>query len=272
MNGDDEKYQAKLENLLETLQSWRERNAKLPYDKWDDFTKSDFETFFNEYLTHLTPESELKHIDMDETRASLLNQPALSRDESNTFFSKLVDETEAEIFLNQLRSSYSNTNASTDDNDPIKRIYETFMSLPHEEQLAKLVTIGTLRPLYDEYVTEKERTQFLVDYEDVLLRGVPMESIVEDDKGPIVLDGLDKELFGESSVSDNVKSEKKTRYRLEKVPYGEANAKREEMILEAWGSYKSAKAVYEEKLFKEGKLGLEYEDNHKEDEDSEKNE
>lgn len=40
--GEDEQYQAKLETMLETLQSWRERNVQTPYDKWDAVAKKDF--------------------------------------------------------------------------------------------------------------------------------------------------------------------------------------------------------------------------------------
>lgn len=173
---------------------------------------------------------------MESTRDQLLSQPPMIRDASNSFFSNLVDETEAEIFLDKLRSSPIS-------NDQYGPIYKSFMALPHDEQLARLIAIGTLRPLYDEYTTEKDRMKFLADHEDILLRGVPLESFVEDKKGIIALEEVE---------------DKDARFRVEKVRYGEANAEREDMILDAWGTYKSAKATYEEKLFQEGKLGLEY--------------
>jgi len=41
--GEEEKFQSKLETMLETLQSWRQRNVQTPYDTWDDVAKMEFD-------------------------------------------------------------------------------------------------------------------------------------------------------------------------------------------------------------------------------------
>ena len=199
-------------------------------------------------------------IDLEFTRDSLLSQPPLSRDASNSLFAKLKDETEAEIFLNELRSSYSSSSLEQDGEG--NQINSKFMSLPYDVQLAQLMTVGSLRPLYDEYTTEKERLKFLQDHQDKLLHGVPLETLIEDEKGPL---RLDADIFEKDHIEDSDPNSvtKKKRFRIEKIPYGESTSNRDQ-ILEAWGIFKSAKASHEQKLFEEGKLGLEYMDNDQE--------
>jgi len=214
------------------------------------------------YIQHLTPDTEMHLIDLESTRASLLSEPPMTREESNSLFSKLVDETEAEIFLDHLRKS---SEKSEDENS----VLQQFMSLPYNEQLERLVTIGTLRPFYDEYTTEKNRLKFLKDNEEFLLRGVPLESLIEDKRGPVLMDPslMNGEIGGDK---EEEKDGKLKRFRIEKIPFGTDNASREDVVLKAWTAYKSAKATHEEKMFNDGKLGLEYEKTDKDD-DSNKN-
>ena len=49
--GEEEKYQAKLETMLESLNAWRERNMNIPYEKWDDIAKKDFNVSLTNHFT-----------------------------------------------------------------------------------------------------------------------------------------------------------------------------------------------------------------------------
>lgn len=142
--------------------------------------------------------------------------------------------------MDELTSRYeSNKSLSSGEEsaDDANAVLHRFMALPYRDRLERLLTIGTLRPLYDEYA---DSDAFLERYREYLLRGVPLPGLVEDESGAV---GSEKKSF---VVKDN-------------VPYGEAQAQRERVVLQQWGEYKSSRARHEEKMFQEGKLGLEYE-------------
>lgn len=194
----------------------------------------------------VTTESDGK-VDTAATREALLAEPPMQRDESEAFWSNIRDETQAEIFLSSLLAK-----AGPDSDESVA----TFLQLPHDVQVRKLVDLGTLRPLFDEYTPESVRLSFLRRYADVLLEGTEVEHLVSDPKGPITSDdlGSDPALLDEN--------DKEKRFRIEKIKYGTdefgtASSQRARTLYRAWNEHKAGRARYEEALFKKGKLGLE---------------
>ena len=193
----------------------------------------------------MTTESDGK-VDIVATREALLAEPPMKRDESNAFWSNFRDETQAEIFLSNLRSK-----AGSDSDESVA----TFLRLPHDVQVRRLVDLGTLRPLFDEYTPESIRLSFLRRYADALLEGTEVEHLVSDPMGPITSDdiGSDPSLLDET--------DKDKRFRIEKIKYGTdefgtARSQRARMLYRAWNEHKAGRARYEEAMFKKGKLGL----------------
>eukprot|EP00594_Rhizosolenia_setigera_P001310 CAMPEP_0178951848 /NCGR_PEP_ID=MMETSP0789-20121207/7463_1 /TAXON_ID=3005 /ORGANISM="Rhizosolenia setigera, Strain CCMP 1694" /LENGTH=643 /DNA_ID=CAMNT_0020632785 /DNA_START=1 /DNA_END=1932 /DNA_ORIENTATION=- len=263
--GRAQEYQAQLDGILEELQSWREKQSVSKYEDWDLNAKNNFQDFLSRYIELTIPEDERDEIDVDATADYLLSEPPMSREESDTFYSNFVDETEAEIFLDKLLKDPAPPASSAE-------IYDKFLSLPRDVQIRKLVSIGTLRPFYDEYATEKTRLKFLQDNFDTLFQGVSINSFVEDKKGSVTMEDLRRhgkigkvwgvkesditEGDGDEDDSDDKFSSKKREKKLfttKKVPFGNKDA---DLMLDAWGEYKKMKAQYEEKLFDEGKTGL----------------
>lgn len=184
---------------------------------------------------------------MAATREALLSEPPMKRDESDTFWSNIRDETQAEIFLSNLR-----TKTGSDSDESVA----TFLQLPHDVQVRRLVDLGTLRPLFDEYTPESVRLSFLRRYADVLLDGAEVEHLVSDPKGPITSD----DLASDPSLLDE--ADRDTRFRIEKIKYGTdefgtASSQRARMLYRAWNELKAGRARFEEAMFKKGKLGLE---------------
>ena len=60
-----------------------------------------FQTWLSEYIKVVTTDSD-GVVDLDATREALLSQLPSSREESDTFWSHVEDETKAEIFLQTL--------------------------------------------------------------------------------------------------------------------------------------------------------------------------
>jgi hypothetical protein len=193
----------------------------------------------------LTPESQLAKVDMAATRKALLAAPPQSKEDSDAFWGKLQDETSAEVFLQELLSSRKG-----DDPHP-------FWQLDYAVQLERLVSLGTIRDIADEYATENNRAKFLARYGDYLLEGLEMEHLVSDPTGPITGNDLGDRLTKHYNIAP------KERFRLEKIPFGtdafgtEAS-RRARDIFRAWNKHKAGRAHYEERLFKGGLLGLLY--------------
>eukprot|EP00563_Minutocellus_polymorphus_P015850 CAMPEP_0181048272 /NCGR_PEP_ID=MMETSP1070-20121207/15345_1 /TAXON_ID=265543 /ORGANISM="Minutocellus polymorphus, Strain NH13" /LENGTH=681 /DNA_ID=CAMNT_0023127041 /DNA_START=179 /DNA_END=2224 /DNA_ORIENTATION=+ len=242
----DEDLDERVAEMVDALQEWRQKNLEVPYAQWDEGDMAEFDEWLSDYVELVTTESDGK-VDMAATREALLAEPPMKRDESDAFWSNVRDEAQVEIFLQNLREK-----ASLESDESLA----TFLQLPHDIQVRRLVDLGTLRPLFDEYTSESERLAFLRRYADVLLEGTEVEHLVSDPKGPISADdlGSDPTLIEES--------DKGKRFRVEKIKYGTdefgtARSQRARLLYRAWNEHKAGRARYEEAMFKKGKLGLE---------------
>lgn len=199
-------------------------------------------------MAALTPDSVLDKVDMEGTRKALLASPPQSKEDSDHFWESIRDETAAEIFLQQMLSA---KNVDGMESHP-------FWQLEYSKQLERLVALGSIREIADEYSTDSDRSRFLARYGDYLLEGLELDHLVPDPQGPIR--GLD--------LSDRLRKHHgiaaTDRFRLEKLAYGtdafdtEA-AQRARVLYKAWNVFKTGRAHYEEKLFQRGLLGLTYE-------------
>jgi hypothetical protein len=187
------------------------------------------------YVTSLQDES-LDQIDWDATRVALLSVPPMTRNESNVFWESIRDQTQAEIFLENLSQEGESTLAP-------------FWQLPPEERVRRLTALGGLRPLLDEYSDDARRLAFLERHTDKLLEGLELEHIVMDPKGPITGEELLK-LTSLREIDENA------RYSVQALPYGSNEWGR--VLFSEYNRHKVGRARYEERLFKEGKLGLSY--------------
>ena len=181
----------------------------------------------------------------------------MTRGESDSFWSQMRDETQAEIFLQRI----------LEDGAPAPKEMETkterksreacvaFLALPYDLQLRKLVDMGTLRPIFDEYTSEADRVDFMNQYGETLMEGVEVEHLVPDPQGPIR--GTDLE--GTEFDSKQIKSD--DRFSIQLIPhgtdeYGTKRSERARALYQAWNIMKGGRARYEEILFRKGKLGL----------------
>jgi len=220
-------------------------------------------------------DKDMKTIDWDATREAVLSLPALSRDENNNFWDSIRDETEVELFLENLEEEYQQRRKQQDaeQNQEIYKqgpslispsIYswlEPFWKLPHSERVRRLSAMGALRPLLDEYAPPKDRLAFLEQHRDTLLEGMELEHIVKDPQGDILGRDL-KEHLSKSPVMMAYLNEDdidvNDRYSIQVIPYAGNQLGR--ALLMEWNRYKAGRAMYEEFLFKSGKLGLRYSD------------
>jgi hypothetical protein len=192
----------------------------------------------------LTPESGLAKVDMNSTREALLAVPPQSKEESDSFWDHIRDETAAEIFLQQLHAEK-------------KESSHPFWQLDYSHQLERLVNLGAIRDIADEYAKESDRGKFLARYGDYLLEGLELDHLIADPTGPIRGSDLGEELMKKYSISPS------DRFHLESVPFGtdefgtEASTRARE-INRSWNLFKAGRAHYEEKLFQKGLLGLSY--------------
>jgi hypothetical protein len=188
------------------------------------------------------------------TRKALLASPPLAKDESDKFWQAVRDETEAEILLQSMRKEGVSLFQGVD--RKAREAFQLFQHLPYEVQLQKLVDLGTLRPIMDEYASESERIQFLARYGEKLMEGVEMEHLVPDPEGPIV----GKEL-GRWGEENDIGQE--DRFRMAMVKYGTdefgtGRSDRAREMYRAWNTHKAGRARFEEIMFKKGRLGLRY--------------
>jgi hypothetical protein len=241
---------AKVDKLVEELQGWRHENVAAPYDDWSDKTKKEFKLWMTKYVDTLVPAGERSKVDFDTTRKALLSEPPVSRDESKAFWSQLQDEGQAAALLDVMRQDGAPVGASI--------LQAAFWTLHYDDQLERLLNLGALRPLLDEYTSESDRTKFLQRHGDTLLAGVELEHLVEDPEGPIRYGDLD------GSTADELNVSKDARFRLEMRPYQSSQdmsaQEKTRVLFMAWNQHKAGRARYEERLFQTGRLGLRYSD------------
>lgn len=191
----------------------------------------------------------------------MLSSPPQTEEESDDFWQSIEDETKADIFLQNLLK----------DGPPegLSYIEKSFWSLPYEAQLEKLVNLGTIRPLLDDYMSEKDRQDFMRRYGDYLLDGVKLDHLVPDPEGAITGMDLGIEAIRAWGI------QKEDRFKLVKLPYNaglsqededssdpssgrDAATERSRALYYAWNQQKAGRARYEETLFVRGDLGLSY--------------
>lgn len=241
----------KILRLTEQLQEWRAKQMEQPFEDWSDEDKEKFKTWLEDYVGSLTPDSVLHKVDMEGTRRALLASPPQTKDDSDRFWESIRDETAAELLLQKLLSAKNVDNAGS----------HPFWQLEYSKQLERLVALGSIREIADEYGSESDRSRFLARYGDYLLEGLELDHLVPDPQGPIR--GLD---IG-ARLRDHYGIAATDRFRLEKLAYGtdafgtEA-AQRARILYKAWNTFKTGRAHYEEKLFQRGLLGLTYEPHH----------
>eukprot|EP00980_Cylindrotheca_fusiformis_P026453 scaffold16189_cov125-Cylindrotheca_fusiformis.AAC.9 len=237
-------FDDKILELTTQLQDWRTRQLEVPYEEWSVDEQKGFKNWLEDYVTTLTPQTGLAKVDMNSTRKALLESPPQSKDESDTFWDSIRDETAAEVFLQQLRAEKKDAD-------------HPFWELDYSRQLERLVNLGAIRDIADEYTTESERGKFLTRYGDYLLEGLKLDHLVGDPTGPIRGSDLGEALMKKYDLSPS------DRFHLESIPYGTDQfgtkaSRRARDIYRSWNLLKAGRAHYEEKLFKKGLLGLSY--------------
>lgn len=176
--------------------------------------------------------------------------PPQTKEDSDEFWSQIQDETSAEIFLQRLLAA---KNVEGDDSSS-----HPFFQLEYGQQLDRLVQLGSIREIADEFGSEMDRSKFMSRYGDYLLEGVELDHLVADPTGPIRGSDLGERLRKQYDIGPN------DRFRLELLEYGsdafgtDAAQKAREIYV-AWNKFKAGRAHYEEKLFQRGILGLTYE-------------
>jgi len=254
---EEAEHDAKVAMLVDELQEWRTKNAEAPYDQWSSGDKEDFNTWLSQYIAILTTDSD-GPVDMEATREALLSEPPLSRDESEKYWSSIADETEGEIYLQDLlaKGPPPQKDGESASDRRAREDMETFLSLPYERQLRKLVDMGTLRPVFDEYASESDRAAFLRRHAASLMEGMEVEHLVSDPSGPIRAEDV-----GAGDLLEDEDVKRGGRYRIEMVKYGSDEygtiaGQRARDLWRVWNAHKAGRAMYEEAMFKKGKLGL----------------
>lgn len=228
-------------------------------------------------MSIIYPEADASSVDKEATRASLLSERPVDTEKTKEFWSKVGTETGAETFLKDYRDSAEKklnslwaSEAPSDEDKAVMAELEAILAVPFDVQLDKLVNMGTLRPILDDYAPGKERAAFLEKYAPLFLEGVEMEHLVPDPDGPIGIDDLGsdlrEELSGEWSPSSALASGgsdgKGPRFAIRMVAYGTdeygtARAERARELYRLWNEHKANRARFEESLFKRGHLRLE---------------
>jgi hypothetical protein len=221
------------------------------------------QAWLQRYIRTVISEGDWPLIDLEETRTALLSSEPRTEDQSDTFWSHLQDETKADLFLQNLVQK-----------GPPEGLSETekeFWNLPYAEQHEKLMNLGAVRALMDEYMSDQDREDFFRRYGDLLLDGIEMDHLVEDPDGPITANDLGIEAIRSWGIGRG------ERFKLKKLPYrsgltgnseedkfeegktGSAIAlERSRALYEAWNKHKAGRARYEEQMFVQGDLGLTY--------------
>lgn len=220
--------------------------------------------WMEKYISTLSSESSTSDIDMEATRKALLSQPPVDSDSSKDFWTKIRTETEAENFLQDYRSraekklsSLQDSSSSLSDKDKaLQEELQAILSVPYERQLRKLVDMGSLRPILDEYTNDSNRQNFLEKYSSIFLEGLELEYLVPDPHGPIALEDLGPNLREEYAELYS-SSREGIRFRIDKMTYGTdeygtKRAQRARDMYRMWNEHKSERARFEEALFRKG--------------------
>lgn len=248
---------SRIQTMVDKLQDWRAKNLKTPFDNWDQTSKDEFNAWMSEYLSLVSTDTD-RDVDIEATRNALLSELPQYREESDSFWSTVEDETDAEIFLHELHKAGAPT--ASDDETPVQKKnreqLETFLAMPYSKQLKQLLNLGALRPILDEYSTEANRAKFMERHGETLLEGMEIEHLVSDPNGTITLDDIDdKSLIDQDSVEPD------QRFSIKLVPYGTdefgySRSGKARAMYRAWNAQKSGRARHEEAMFKLGKLPL----------------
>jgi hypothetical protein len=272
-NGDANDEQ--IESIMDELQVWRERNDSSPYESWDNDRKGEFDQWIEKYVATLSPEADGGSVDKDATRIALLSERPMDSNKTKEFWSKVRTETEAELFLEdfrkhaeeKLQSLNESSNQSDEEKQSISEL-QAILAVPFERQLQKILDIGTLRPVLDEYTSSKERNFFLDKYTPIFLEGLEMEHLVIDENGPIGLDDLSSEMREELSQlwlpgeGHTAGTDQEPRFSIQMIAYGTdefatTRAERARDLYRLWNEHKASRARFEEAMFKKGYLPVE---------------
>lgn len=253
----DEDVDSRVSKMIDSLQDWRAKNQEAPFKEWDGDTKKEFNKWLNEYLALVSSEAD-GTIDIVATRDALLSEPPRYRDESDAFWSQISDETDAEILLHNLAKkdvSPPSGGESTGEKKARESL-ETFLSMPYSKQLSQVISLGTLRPILDEYCSEEDRVQFMERYGETLLEGMEIEHLVPDPDGNIGVEDV-----GDRSLLGGQKYGKEQRFSIKMVPYGTdefglSRSEKARALYRAWNIQKAGRARYAEQLYKAGKMPL----------------
>lgn len=271
---DDGDVDEKMASILDELQVWRERNVSSPYEAWDADRKNEFDRWIENYVATLYPDADASTVDKEATRKSLLSERPVDTDKTKEFWTRVRTETEAEVFLRDYRTAAKEqlqllndaSTTLTEEDKTTQSDLEAILSVPFDTQLEKLVKMGTLRPLLDEYAPSADRKSFFEKYSPIFLEGLEMEHLVPDPEGPIGLDDVGSELREQFSrewtPGGAVADGKEPRFAIRMVPYGtdefgSTRANRARELYRLWNEHKANRARFEEALFKRGHLGLE---------------
>lgn len=164
-------------------------------------------------------------------------------------WSALSEDVEAELLLQKLLSSRDKL---LSDGVLTRQEYdewESFTTLPYQEQLRHLRGISSLRPLRDESASDAQVHEFASKHIDKLCDDVSIEELVPDVNGAITA----KDLF------DLPEDEHRFKFRTTKMKADENPEKREydDKLYRDMALFHANVANHEETLFEEGELGLE---------------
>lgn len=275
---DKEDEAALLESLVDELQMWRKKHQTSPYDSWDEDRRGEFDQWLEKYVTALSDEDDAdKEVDMVATRNALLSRRPLDKQESEDFWSNVKDETQAEIYLQELRADAekeleglreNNGEGEGEGESTAARMarLETFLAAPYDAQLRRFADAGALRPLLDEYAKADDRSAFLERHSETFLEGLELEHLVSDPDGAVEWDDLGPDLRAEllddvSSSGKGGENRKGRRFSVKKIPYGTdeygtSRSARARDMYRLWNEHKSNRATYEEDMFRRGEMGL----------------
>jgi hypothetical protein len=232
------------ESLADELQEWRKKHSDdSPFSNWSEEDKTAFDGWVKNFVIALVPDAALQSVDLEETKKNLLIAPPQPKESANEFWSQLRDETAAEMFLRNLLEAKE---ANKGDHP--------FWNLDYQTQVRRLVHLGTIREIANEYATEADRSKFLSRYGDYLVEGIQFDHLIPHPNGPIVGSDLGEQLLAKYNIKPS------DRFVLRKLSPNEEGASNEARSLyQAWNKLKAGRANYEEKLFNRGLLGLSYE-------------
>jgi len=266
----------KMASIMDELQVWRERNVSSPYEAWDADRKNEFDQWIESYVAALYPEADASTVDKEATRNSLLSERPGNSEKTKEFWNSVRTQSEAELFLQDYRAAAQARLNSMDEEFMLKEEgakmqseLEMILSVPFDAQLEKIVDMGTLRPILDDYAPSKERTTFLEKYAPIFLEGLEMEHLVPDPDGPIGLDDLSSDMRDEfaaewassSGLQAVTVDGSEPRFSIKMVAhgtdeFGKARAERARALYQLWNEHKANRARFEESLFKKGHLPL----------------